>query len=176
MARRVVLGRVIGAHGIRGALKVRLFGDDAGNLLRAPQVELAADAQGKGARAFRVASAKPGRPGHVRLHLSGVEDRDSAEAYQGRFVLAQREHLEALGEGEHYWYELIGCRVEGHDGTQVGTLREIWDTGGHDVLVVEGDEGRTYLLPAAAALLCEVNPAAGRIVIEIIPGLLDATL
>ena len=42
--------------------------------------------------------------------------------------------------GEFYWYELIGCRVESESGQWVGTVREIWETGAHDVLLVE-DEG-----------------------------------
>lgn len=59
------------------------------------------------------------------------------------------------------------------DGEEVGTVRELWETGAHDVLVVEGDDGRDRLVPTARALLREIDPAAGRIVVEDVPGLLD---
>ena len=64
------------------------------------------------------------------------------------------------------WY-----RVESQDGMPVGTVREIWETGGPDLLVVEGQGGREHLLPAA--LVQEVDVEGRRAVIEVFPGLLD---
>jgi 16S rRNA processing protein RimM len=168
-----VLGRVVGAHGVRGALQVRYFGDGPENLLRMPDVALASETPDAEAPVFEVAGARPSRRGHVRLSLVGVGDRDAAEALRGRLVLGDAAHLEPLSPGEFYWHQLIGCRVEGHDGTGIGTVRELWETGASDVLVVEAEDGRRVLLPAAASLLREVDVEARRIVIEVIPGLLD---
>ena len=81
--------------------------------------------------------------------------------------------LPALPEGEWYWYQVVGCRVESHDGRAIGVVRELWETGAHDVLVVEGDDGRRRLLPAARELIREVDVAGRRIVVEVIEGLLD---
>jgi 16S rRNA processing protein RimM len=67
----------------------------------------------------------------------------------------------------------VGCRLEGADGTVVGTVRGIWQTGAHDVLVVESDAGVERLVPAAEELLREVDLPGRRIVVEIPPGLLD---
>ena len=58
-------------------------------------------------------------------------------------------------------------------GTPVGTVREIWETGAHDVLVVEDSSGRRHLLSTARELMPEVDPASGRIVVEILPGMLN---
>jgi 16S rRNA processing protein RimM len=52
-------------------------------------------------------------------------------------------------------------------------VKEIWETGAHDVLVVEGEDGRRVLLPAAREFLREVDVAGRRVVIDVIPGLLD---
>lgn len=120
-----------------------------------------------------VRGAEPGRPGEARLRLDGVTDREEARALEGLWVLGEAAELEPLPEGEWYWYEIVGCRVEGHDGTAIGSVREIWETGAHDVLVVEGEDGRIRLLPAAEALLKEVDIRERRIVVEVIPGLLD---
>ena len=80
--------------------------------------------------------------------------------------------LRALGPGEYYGYQLLGCRVEGEDGRVVGTLREIWETGGCDLLVVLDAAGGQHLLPAA--LLRHFDLEAQRLVVEILPGLLPA--
>jgi 16S rRNA processing protein RimM len=63
--------------------------------------------------------------------------------------------------------------VETSDGRKLGTVRELMETGAHDVLIVEDGTGRDLLLPAAGALLREVDVAGRRIVIEVPEGLLD---
>ena len=82
--------------------------------------------------------------------------------------------LERLPEGEYYEYQLVGCRVEGEDGQAIGTVREVWSTGASDVLVVESEEGEQRLIPTGGDFLREVDLEGRRIVIEVIPGLLDA--
>ncbi len=108
------------------------------------------------------------------MTLAGVVDRDSAERLRGKLVIAEVSQLEALPEGEYYSYQLVGCRVESTDGQPIGTVREVWPTGAVDVLVVEGDKGAQQLIPAAQNQLREVDIEARRIVIEILPGLLDS--
>ena len=124
------------------------------------------------AKSFDVRSVAAGRAGELRLDLVGVRTRAEALALAGGLVLVAPEELRALGPGEYYGYQLLGCRVEGEDGTAVGTLREIWETGGSDVLVVEDERGARHLLPAA--LLRRLDAEQGRIVMEILPGLLAA--
>jgi len=195
----VALGRVLGAHGLRGEIRVRVLGDHPGHLCRAKRVWLsgssgaaiadrvageAGRAQGHeaapgpgedaaAAAARTVTEARAGRPGEVRIRLEGVSDREEAQALEGLWVLGETADLEPLAEGEWYWYEVVGCRVQADDGTPIGVVREIWETGAHDVLVVAGEDGRTRLLPAAETFLKEVDIRERRIVIEVISGLLD---
>ncbi len=169
----VVLGRVVGAHGQRGELRVRVLGDGPEQLLRLPRARLGSTTEDSEARSYAVIGARPGRPGEVRMGLEGVEGRDEAKALRGLFVMVDPVDLERLPPGEYYWYEFIGCRVEGDDGRVIGTVREILQTGAHDVLVVESESGESLLLPAAKALLREVDIERRRIVIGLIPGLLD---
>ena len=108
------------------------------------------------------------------MTLAGVASRESAERLRGKLVVTEASQLEALPEGEYYSYELVGCRVEGADGLKIGTVREIWATGAVDVLVVEDEKGAQQLIPAMESQLREVDIEARRIVIEILPGLLDS--
>lgn len=172
-SRAVVLGRVVGAHALSGELRVRWFGDGPEHVLALDEVRLGAADDPAAARAYRVADSGPGRSGEVRLRLVGVDDRESAEALGGLHVLGRSAQLPALGAGEYYWFEWIGCRVEDADGAPLGTVSEIWETGAHDVLVVDDADGRRLLLPAADEFLKEVDIEGRRIAIEVIPGLLD---
>lgn len=172
MPGRVELGRVMGAHGLRGEIRVRYFGDGPDNLLRLTQLSLAREADDASARSFDVAGVRPGRPNEVLLALIGVGDREKAAALRGLRVWVEADQLEALPPGEHYWHELVGCRVETADGRSIGTVREVWETGAHDVIVVESEDGRRHLLPTARELMPEIDPAAGRIVVELLPGML----
>ena len=171
-----MLGRVIGAHGLRGQVRVRYFGDGPENILGAPRLLLAEPERGiedPAAEEFEVERGAAGRRGEVRLALRGIRNREQAEELKGRLVTSAPEHLSPLPEGEFYWYELIGCRVQVVGGRTIGTVKEIWETGAHDVLVVEGEDGRRCLIPTARALMKEVDIEAGRIVVEDLPGLFD---
>ena len=168
-----MLGRVLGAHGLRGMVRVKWLGDGPENLIEARELRLGRSPDGAGARAYEVRSHLPGRPGEVRIELAGVVDRDAAERLKGCWILGDPADLPALPPGEHYWFELVGCRVEARDGRSIGSVKEIWETGAHDVLVIEVPDGRRVLLPAAGAFLHEIDVAGRRLVVEEIPGLLD---
>jgi 16S rRNA processing protein RimM len=153
---------------------VRFFGDGPQNLGLVPEVCLGGSPEDPAPRRYAVIEAIPGRRGEVRLTLEGVATREAAEALCGRLVLADPAHLEPLAEGEHYCFELVGCGVWGSRGEHLGRVVELWDTGAHDVLVIEDEDGRRFLVPMAEELVREVDVGAGRIVLHVIPGLLDA--
>lgn len=169
----MVLGRVVGAHGVRGEIRVRWFGDGPENLLRAKRVELA-DARGlldPTPIGCEIEGGGRGRAGEVRLRVRGVEGRDAAEALRGRLVSIEASALPPAPPGEVYGYQLVGCRVELPSGESVGCVRELWDAPAQDVLVVVGADGRDRLIPVTLAR--ELDVAARRIVIEDLPGLAD---
>ena len=172
-SRRIVLGEIVGAHGLQGELRVRFSGDSPGHLLSCDAVWIGRLVDDPEARRFAVETAGPGRGGEVRLRLHGIRSREAVAAWVGWLVSAPAAMLPALPEGEFYWFELIGCRVESASGEPVGSVREIWETGAHDVLVVEDEDGRCRLVPTAAELMTEVDLEARRIVVVDLPGLLD---
>jgi 16S rRNA processing protein RimM len=150
-----------------------VLGDSPGNLLRAERLWLGREEGDPEARRLEVETAAAGRSGEVRLRIIGIDRREDAEALRGRLVLAEAALLEELPPGEHYWFEFVGCAVELTDGRRIGTVSQLWETGAHDVLVVDGQDGERRLVPAARAFLREVDIRKRRIVIDPIPGLLD---
>lgn len=164
---------MIGAHGVRGELRVAVLGDGPANLLHVRSLVLLGPDGAPEPGEREVESAAAGRPGEVRLRLRGVGSREAAQALSGWRIAARPEQLAPLADGEHYWFQLVGCGVETPDGRMLGTVRELWETGAADVLVVADETGREVLLPAAAELLREVDVERRRIVIEVPEGLLD---
>jgi 16S rRNA processing protein RimM len=169
---RVTLGRVIGAHGLRGELRVRIFDGTDNNLRAVSTVWLAREEGDPKAALARVRAVGSGRRGEARLALEGVDGREAAEALRGRLVQAGVDQLAPLAAGEYYHYELVGCTVADGDGRVLGVVQGIWETGAPDVLVVDAG-GRELLIPAAGEILREVDVAGRRITIEAPPGLLD---
>ena len=169
----MVLGEVIGGHGLRGELRVRIAGDSPDHLLAAQAIWLGRRAGDPEARRHVVLECGLARTGEVRISLQGVQHRDQVGALVGLLVTAPPSSLPSLPVGEFYWYELIGCRVESETGTALGTVREIWETGAHDVLLVQDDDGVRRLLPTASELMKDIDLDARKITVVDLPGLLD---
>ncbi|MCG8591815.1 MAG: ribosome maturation factor RimM [Proteobacteria bacterium] len=170
---RVALGRIAGAHGVRGQLRVRILGDGPDNLLAAEKVWLRAEDETTAAPVYAVVASGSGRAGEVRLTLEGVDDRDAAESLRGRLVEVPTANLPALGDDQFYWHELLGCQVEDTSGRELGIVEDLWDTGAHDLLVVRRADGGRHLIPTAREILRHVDVAERRLCVDVPPGLLD---
>lgn len=169
----VEIGVVVGAHALRGEVRVRYFGDGPDHLLDSEHVWLGEHRNDRAAVRYGVIGGGTGRGGEVRLALEGVTDRNAAEALRGRFVLLDRDDLETLGDDEFYWHELIGCTVATDTGREIGVVRALWDSGRHDVLVVVGADGQQILIPTAREIMTHVDRPARRIVVQDVPGLIS---
>lgn len=137
--RRILLGRVHGAFGVRGELKLESFTDPANAIFRY-QPWVLRDAQG---REHELADARG------RLTAKGivatfpdVADRDAAEALRGTEVWAPRSALPPPKPGEYYWVDLEGLRVVNREGVDFGRVSYLFSTGANDVLVAEGERER----------------------------------
>jgi 16S rRNA processing protein RimM len=170
---RIVLGEIVGPHGLRGEVRVRVVADSADPLLEAEALWVGADPGDPEARRLPVAEAGSGRGGEVRIRFEGFRTREAVAELAGLLAMVSPAQLPALPPGEFYWYELIGCRVESETGASAGTVREIWETGAHDVLVVVDEAGVRRLVPTAAELMKHVDLEEGRIVVSDLPGLLE---
>jgi 16S rRNA processing protein RimM len=162
---------VIGAHGLRGRLRIRCDEGAAEGLLGAGHLFLGIAEEE--ARRHEVREARPGRPGEIRVEIAGIRDRSSAEALLGARVWIEPVELAELPAGEYWAFQLIGCEVEDGAGRSIGRVREIRGTGAQDILVVDGAGGAEHLIPAVQEWWREVDLAGRRIVVELPPGLLE---
>jgi 16S rRNA processing protein RimM len=110
--------------------------------------------------------------GVIILKLEGCDTRNQAEALRNQWLQVRLEEALTLDEGEFFYYQLIGLQVETVDGEVLGELHEILQTGANDVFVVRGPGGE-LLLPDIPDVILEIDPEAGRIVVQIPAGLRD---
>jgi 16S rRNA processing protein RimM len=159
--REVVLGRIAGAHGVRGWLRVKPFTDDVETLLGFPRWLV-----GRPGRWQERPVLAGRRHGPVLLaRLEGIEDRDAALALRGEEVALPRGVLPEPAEGEFYWDDLVGLAVQTCSGTDLGRVERIFATGANDVLVVQGERER--LIPfVVGEVVIEVDLDAGRIRVD----------
>ena len=167
MGRRVCVGVVAGAHGVRGAVRVKSFTAEPKDIARYGPLE---DEGGKQRFTLRLAGTAKG----VLIGwLSGVADRDRAEALRGLRLYLPRAALPPTAEEEFYHADLIGLDAVLTDGTPLGRVKAVHDFGAGDTLEIERSEGPPAMVPFTRAVVPVVDLDAGRLVVDPPPGLLD---
>lgn len=165
--KRVCVGIITGAHGVRGALRIKSFTAEPADVASYGPLE-----DDSGARQFNlrlIGSAK----GVVIGKLAGIEDRDRAEALRGLRLYLRREALPPPEEDEYYHADLIGLEAVLADGTPVGRVRAVHDFGAGDTLEIDRPEGPSVVVPFTRAVVPVVDIASGRLVLDPPEGLLD---
>src|SRR2546422_303610 len=165
----VAVGEIVGAHALRGWLRLRAYQPPAPSLVPGRRVLIA---QAGTCRELGGRSAGPHCRGRVPLPPAGGDDRRAAEALVGARVLVRTTDLPPPAEDEFYYHEVVGFRVETTGGESLGAVAETFPTGLNDVWVVRGG-GREHLIPVVADVVRAIDRAARRIVIEPLPGLLE---
>ncbi|MCC7249166.1 MAG: ribosome maturation factor RimM [Lysobacter sp.] len=160
--RRILVGRIHGAFGVRGEVKLESLTEPASNLLRY-QPWILRDALGR-EREIADARARPGGKGLIGT-LPGVDDRDAAEALRGAELYVPRSALPPPKDGEFYWVDLEGLRVENLEGVPFGVVDRVFPNGANDVLIAKGDRER--MIPFVRPdFVRELDFDAGRIVVD----------
>ena len=144
--RPVTLAAVIGAHGVAGEVRLKLFGEGVAGL--------------KSFRAFNdgkltVEKLRDDGKGGAVARFAGVIDRNGAEALRGTALTVPRAALPALGEGEYYYADLLGLPAVSTDGDDLGTCVAVDNFGAGDVLEIERPDKKRFMVPMRAEAVPE---------------------
>lgn len=107
------------------------------------------------------------------MKFKGIDSIEDVEKYRKAFLMVPRSDAVRLRKDEYFIADLIGLAVRDEDGTEIGTLKDVMETGANDVYVIALSDGRELLLPAIRQCVLEVDVEAGFIRIHILDGLLD---
>ena len=157
----IEVGEVLKPQGIGGLVKVRPDTETPERFLELSDVYIRRDA------AFEPASVSDVsvRDGFVFLRLNGAATRNEAEKQRGWVLSVERSRARNLPEGEWFGCDLIGCRVIGDQGTEIGTMRDVLLGGPNPVMVIGTAKGN-LLVAMMKFVLGKVDPEAGLVVLR----------
>jgi 16S rRNA processing protein RimM len=162
------IGLILGAFGIKGEVKILSLTDEPERFLELEALEIAGpDEEKKTYEVIRVRIHK----GHAIVLLKGVPDRSAAEALKRSYVHLTGDRLTRAEQSRTDPEQLIGLEVYTGTGEKLGVLEEVIRTGANDVYEVR-DGQKSILLPAISEVIKEVDPEHGRMVVDLLPGLL----
>jgi 16S rRNA processing protein RimM len=159
-AQRILLGRIVGAHGIRGDVVIDSYAGEPGNIGAYGPLSSEDGSKQLTIKVVRVT------PKGVVARVAGVADRNGAEALKGTALYVSRDCLPAAGEDEFYYADLAGLRADNEAGERIGSVVAMQNYGAGDLLEVRLDgQTITELLPFTNAFVPVVDVAGGRVVV-----------
>jgi 16S rRNA processing protein RimM len=165
----VRVGRVIGAHGLKGELSVLPLTDWPERFMEIRKVH--ASSGGAAGAWKRIEKARLAND-RVLVKFEGIDDRTAAEALRGFMLSIPRAECKPLPDGTYFIFDLIGLSAETETGERLGIVKDVMRLPGQNLLVVDRD-GREILIPMTRSLVKSVSPEDRKVVIEAVEGLLD---
>ena len=169
----LMVGKLVGAQGLRGELKVNPASDFPERFTK-PGPRWLRSRQGESPTEIRLNSGRqlPGRSLFI-VRVEGVNDRAAAEALVGKELLVQSDDRPELEDGEFHLLDLVGLEARLAEGGEiVGTVRDLI-SGGNDLLEIKRPDGKILLIPFVEAIVPEVHLNEGWLLLTPPPGLLD---
>jgi 16S rRNA processing protein RimM len=163
---RVLLGAILGAHGVRGRARVKSFAADPKSIAAYGPLE-----DKTGARRFRV-TVTGGVDDQLIVAIEGVSTREDAERLKGTELYVPRDALPPTADDEFYHADLVGLEVRLRDGTRFGRVLAVREFGAGDSLEIACADG-DVLVPFTRRAVPKVNIAAGYLVLDPPDGLLS---
>ena len=166
----LILGKVVGIHGVRGEIKVLSSSRSPDCLVDQKEVFLRdSDQQELCRRTIRL--ARPHKKVAL-LSLEGVCSADEARQYVGNDVLVDKSKLPALEPGEYYWFQIQGLRVETLEGRRLGQVERIISTPANDVYIVGGGREEIFI-PAIEEVVHHIDLEKSVMIVDLPEGLLE---
>lgn len=167
----LLLGEILRPHGIRGELRMRILTDYPERITDLTYVYLGTSPSDSNPARYTVE--------HIRFHqsyglltLKNIKDRTDADRLRQLVVMVHIDDAVPLGDDEIYLWQLIGMTVVDKDGTSLGTIKDVLETGANDVYIIESDQYGELLIPITDDTLLETNTETGIVTVALPEGLL----
>ncbi|MSO97173.1 MAG: 16S rRNA processing protein RimM [Rhodospirillaceae bacterium] len=164
---RICVGVIVGAKGIAGEVRIKNFTENPADVGAYGPVE-----SEDGAKRWTLKVVGAAR-GAVTAKLTGVSDRNAAEALKGLKLFVDRAKLPDPGAGSYYHTDLVGLAVELTTGEAKGKVIAVLNFGGGDILEVGDGKTESTMVPFSNAAIAEVNMKEGFVRVVPLPGLFD---
>ena len=163
------VGVITSPHGIKGEVKVFPTTDDAKRFKELKKFILDT---GKEYIPMEIEHVKFFK-NMVILKFKGYDNINEIEKYKSRDLLITRDQAVDLEPDEYFITDLIGLAVVSDQGVELGTLKDVLETGANDVYVVAMKDGKELMLPAIGDCILNVDLEQGRMEVHVLEGLMD---
>lgn len=163
------VGIITSTHGVRGEVKVYPTTDDPRRFRRLKEVVLDTGREKLNLEIEGVKFFKQ----FVILKFKGLDNINDIEKYRQKSLYVTRKNAVRLQRDEYFIADLIGLKVQDEDGTELGTVKDVIETGANDVYEVEMADGKSLLLPAIKQCILNVDVENGTMQVHVLEGLLD---
>lgn len=161
------VGVIASTHGIRGEVKIYPTTDDPDRFLELETVYLETR---KEMRELKIQSVKFFKKMAI-VKFEGIDNINDIEKYKGCGLFIPREEAVELDEDEYYFADIIGMEVVTEEGTVLGILRDVLETGANDVYIVKKPDGGELLLPAIHECILDVDTEKNQMRVHLMKGL-----
>ena len=162
---KIKIGKIVNAVGLKGEVKVYNYSDSEEVYERTPEIYA-------GDRLLKVQNVRM-QKNMVILKLSGIDDRNAAEAAKGTELFITEADLPELPEGQFYIRDLIGMEVEEQGGSFHVVVTDVLQNTAQDIFEVKRDDGKTVLIPKVDAFVQKIDGKERLITVTLIEGLTD---
>lgn len=163
------VGIITSTHGVRGEVKVYPTTDDPRRFRRLKEVVLDTGREKLNLEIEGVKFFKQ----FVILKFKGLDNINDIEKYRQKSLYVTRKNAVRLQRDEYFIADLIGLKVQDEDGKELGTVKDVIETGANDVYEVEMADGKSLLLPAIKQCILNVDVENGTMQVHVLEGLLD---
>lgn len=152
-------------HGVRGEIIMDLHTDFPERLKRGRKLLI-----GEAHTPQSIESVRGHQKG-VLIKFKGIDTTEAAGEFRNQWVYVKASELPPLPEGQIYQHQLFGFQVVDENGTTLGELTEILETGANNVYVVKDESGRELLLPAIPSVILEMDTVRRVLRVHLLEGL-----
>jgi 16S rRNA processing protein RimM len=164
----LLIGAIVAPFGLRGQVKMRSYTDQVEHLRR----NIRSVFLGPNRKEYQLRDVLEHKPGLLVLSLGGVTTREQSEALRGCEVAIREQEAAPLEPDEYFIHQLYNLAVVTEDGTAIGRVREVIETGANEVLVVARPDQADALIPMIHDVVLDLDLAGGRVVVRLLEGLL----
>lgn len=163
------VGVFANTHGIRGEIKVFPTTDDVARFKKLKVLYLD---KGTELMKLEVSSVRFFK-NMVIMKFKGIDNINDIEKYKGKDLLIERKQAVPLQENEYFICDIIDSKVVTKEGAEIGTLKEVLQTGANDVYVVKTKEGKEVLFPVIDECVLDVNIEEKIVTVRLMSGIMD---
>lgn len=154
-------------HGVTGEIIMDLHTDFPDRIKKGRKVYV-----GEKHETETIESVRPHGQG-LLVRLRGHDTPETAGRFRNQWMYVKASEVPPLPEGQYYKYELVGLQVVEDNGSTLGELTEVLETGANDVYIVRREDGKEILLPAIPPVVLNVDMTSRVMTVHLIDGLVD---